>query len=196
MMDRGSIFSPHDAFEERLILDRDVLREQVAALKALRMKIVLTSGSFDLAHIGHMRYLREARMLGDCLVVGVDSDEKIRHRKGEFRPIIPELERAEMVAHSRYADIITIKQVGEEKWGLIKLVQPDVLVTSKRNDEGEENLKALEEFCGKVIVFESQATSSTSSNVRKLQMETLLPHLTQIRDLADEMIHKARGDKP
>jgi rfaE bifunctional protein nucleotidyltransferase chain/domain len=194
MMDRGSIFAPHDAFEERLITDRKVLQSKVKALKTLRLKIVLTSGSFDIVHIGHMRYLREARMLGDCLIVGIDSDEKVRERKGEFRPLIPELERAEMVAHSRYADIITIKQNNEERWELIRLVCPDILVVSKRNERNDENLQALQELCGKVVVFESQATTSTSSRIRRLQMETLIPHVTQIRDLADDMLTKAKGD--
>lgn len=195
-MDRGSIFAPHDAFEERFINDRKILESKVEALKTLKMKIVLTSGSFDIVHIGHMRYLREARMLGDCLIVGIDSDEKVRARKGEFRPLIPELERAEMVAHSRYADIITIKQNDEERWELIKLVCPDILVVSKRNEGNDKNLAALEKLCGRVIVLESQAITSTSSRIRKLQMETLVPHLTQIRDLADDMLTKAKGDGP
>jgi D-beta-D-heptose 7-phosphate kinase/D-beta-D-heptose 1-phosphate adenosyltransferase len=192
-MERGSIFASHDAFEERLIIDQDKLQVKIQALKTLGLKIVLTSGSFDLMHIGHMRYLREARKLGHCLVVGVDSDEKIRAKKGEYKPVIPEMERAEMVAHSRYADIITIKPKESERWGLIKLVRPDVLVASKRNEHNPENERALAEFCGELVVFESQATTSTSAQIRRLQRETLIPCLTQIRDSADKMIEDMKG---
>lgn len=196
MMDRGSIFASHDAFEDRFIGDPEVLRTKVEALKTLGLKIVLTSGSFDLMHIGHMRYLREARMRGNCLIVGVDSDEKIRAKKGEYKPVIPERERAEMVAHSRYADIITIKPKDAERWALIKLVRPDVLVASKRNEHNAENELALLEFCGELVVLESQATTSTSAQIRKLQRETLIPCLTQIRDAAEKMIQDVKGGDP
>ncbi|MDM7460849.1 MAG: adenylyltransferase/cytidyltransferase family protein, partial [bacterium] len=68
-------------------------REQLAALaptwRAAGLRIVLTNGCFDLLHVGHLRYLQEARRLGDLLVVGVNSDESVRQLKGEARPIVP-----------------------------------------------------------------------------------------------------------
>lgn len=192
MMERGSIFAPDDAFESRLINDPAELSEIVSALKRLGLKIVLTSGSYDLPHKGHWRYLREARKLGDFLVVGVDSDDKVRASKGEFRPVLPALDRAEMVAHTRYADIVTIKPRVEEKWALIKTVRPDILVISTRTKYDDAAKARLGEFCGQVVMLESQAETSTSANVRRLQLETLVPHLMQIRDLADEMIQKAQ----
>lgn len=195
MMDRGSILASHDAFKERLIRDRAELKQKVDALRTLGLKIVLTSGSFDLPHIGHMRYLKEARMRGDVLVVGVDSDEKVRSRKRDpYRPVIPAMERAEMIAHCRYVDLITIKEKDEEQWGLIKLVHPDVLVVSERNDSDERKLAAISEFCGEVVVLKSQATSSTSANIRKLQVESLIPCLKQIRDLTDSLIAQTQGE--
>lgn len=196
MMERGSFFAPHDAFEERFIPEHDALKKIVDACRTFGLKIVLTSGSFDLPHIGHMRYLREARKLGDFLIVGIDSDEKVRSRKrDQYRPVIPELERAELIAHSRYADVITLKLVEDEQWGLIKLVHPDVLVVSERNDSDEKKLAAIKEFCGEIVVLKSQATSSTSASIRKLQTGALIPCLKQIRDLADSMITKTqKGD--
>lgn len=194
MFERGSIFASDDAFKDRLINDPRELEAKVQALKEVfKLKVVLTSGSYDLPHTGHWRYLREARKLGDVLIVGIDSDEKVRKQKGQFRPVLPEMDRAEMVAHTRYADIVTIKPLVAEKWALIKLIRPDVLVISTRNDPDQEKIELLKEFCGEVVVLESQAGTSTSESVRKLQLETLVPHLTQIRDLADEMIQKAHG---
>ncbi len=186
-MQRGSFFSNYVAFEDRLILDEKTLVEKVAAIKTLGLKITLTSGSFDMAHIGHMRYLRTARQLADVLVVGIDSDEKVRKRKGEFRPIIPEQERAEMIAHSRYVDIVTIKDGGGEKWGLIKLVRPDFLVISERTGYDEKTQKELLQYCGEIVNLHSQAETSTSAGIRRLQMETLRPGLNKIRKVLDEI---------
>lgn len=184
-MQRGSILADDDAFESRLILDEEELKNKVQALKTLGLTIVLTSGSFDLTHIGHMRYLREARRQGDILIVGVDSDHKVRARKGKFRPIVPELERAEMIAHSRYVDIVTIKDGGTEKWSLIKAICPDVLVISERTGYEPEQQEGLAEYCKDVRCLEPQAETSTSAGVRRLQLETLRPSLAKIREAVD-----------
>ena len=102
--------------------------------------IGLVQGSWDQFHIGHQRYIKKAKEKCDYLVVGVDSDDKIRKRKGPNRPLIPQDERYEMIKElgvghvGRYepgksvADDIVIKNVDEVKWGLIKLVKPDVLI--------------------------------------------------------------------
>ncbi len=192
-MQRGSIFANDVAFEDRLVLDETELAKKIEALRTLGAKIVLTSGSFDMAHIGHMRYLRSARQLGDFLIVGIDSDEKVRKRKGEYRPIIPEKERAEMIAHSHYADLITIKGDGGEKWGLIKLVRPDVLVISERTGYDKETQETLLQYCGRIENLHSQAETSTSAGVRRLQMETLKPGLDKIRKVLDELQQETEG---
>jgi D-beta-D-heptose 7-phosphate kinase/D-beta-D-heptose 1-phosphate adenosyltransferase len=194
-MKRGSVFSEDVAFEDRLILDEGVLARKIAAMKELGLRIVLTSGSFDLPHIGHMRYLREARLRGDVLIVGIDSDAKVRDRKGRFRPIIPERERAEMVAHSRYADVVTIKTDGGEKWSLIKLIRPDLLIISERTGYDAETTKMLEQYCGEIVNLPSQATTSTSASVRQLQMETLRPFLGKLSAFVDEVRQFLGEDK-
>lgn len=186
-MDRGSIFSNDVAFETRLILDEEELKKKIAAFKTLGLKIVLTSGSFDLPHIGHMRYLREARLKGDVLIVGIDSDAKVRARKGKYRPIVPERERAEMMTHTRYVDIVTIKDSDHEKWTLIKLVCPDVLVISERTGYDEDTQKELMKYCGEICNLQSQAETSTSAGVRRLQLETLMPSLALIRKAVDDI---------
>jgi D-beta-D-heptose 7-phosphate kinase/D-beta-D-heptose 1-phosphate adenosyltransferase len=164
-------------------------------MQQLGLRIVLTSGSFDLLHIGHMRYLREARLRGDVLVVGVDSDAKVRERKGKYRPVIPERERAEMVVHSRYADVVTIKADGDEKWSLIKLVRPDVLVISERTGYDAETVDMLKQYCGEIVNLISQATASTSASVRQLQTETLRPVLDKLSAALDEARQVLGEDK-
>ena len=90
--------------------------------------IVFTTGCFDLMHIGHTRYLQAARSLGDLLVVGVNSDESVRAlKKGPERPIVPEAQRAEVVAALACVDYVVIFRE-PDPGSLIASLQPDVLV--------------------------------------------------------------------
>jgi len=155
----------------RIIQTHRHLKSAVAELKKSQKKIVLTQGSYDLVHIGHARYLETAKRHGDVLIVGVDSDEKIRARKGPERPIVPEKERIEMVVHLRPVDIVVLKNLRDPKWHLIKSVRPDVLVATKETYDQRELIQ-LKKYCGKVVVLKRQATTSTSAKIRHLQMKT------------------------
>lgn len=106
------------------VLDRDNLVQRIKAERAAGKKIVLANGCFDLFHVGHIRYLDGAAALGECLVVGINSDEQVRNLKGEGRPFIPEDERAEIVAAVRCVDYVTVfteATVTE----LIRAIRPD-----------------------------------------------------------------------
>lgn len=162
------IFSNDFCFEERFIDDEQKLQEKVNRLKAEGLSVVLTMGSFDMLHIGHCRYLREAKKLGHVLVVGVETDEKVRSRKkGTHRPVVPQEERYEMLAHTRYVDILTPKSKESPKWHLIKLLRPDVLQAVEGTYTAEELIE-LQPYCGKVVVQARQAETSTSAKIRKL----------------------------
>lgn len=167
--ERG-IFGGHSSLESRIITDHDLLLKKVEACRELGQRIVMTSGSFDLTHIGHARYLEVAKEFGDILVVGVDSDEKVRERKGETRPIVPDTERMEILAHLRPVDFVTVKQLNEPKWELIKRIHPDTLIVTDETYP-EETLTELTEFCGRVVCLEPQATTSTSAQIRKVEIE-------------------------
>lgn len=91
------------------------------------MKIVFTNGCFDILHVGHVRYLQEARSLGDKLIVGINSDESVRGLKGELRPIVSEDMRKEMLLALKAVDEVYIFNE-ETPWDLINKIQPDVLV--------------------------------------------------------------------
>jgi D-beta-D-heptose 7-phosphate kinase/D-beta-D-heptose 1-phosphate adenosyltransferase len=159
-------------FGGKSILKHKKLQEVVGHCKGLGLKIVLTQGSWDLIHIGHARYMREAKKHGDLLIVGVDSDEKIRARKGPERPIVPQEERLEMVTHLRYVDLVALKELRDPKWFLIKLVRPDVLIVTKRQEYSKKEVQELKKYCGKIVILESQATTSTSAKIRRLQLNT------------------------
>jgi rfaE bifunctional protein nucleotidyltransferase chain/domain len=108
------------------IRTRNELAVIVGRLKSEGRKIVFTNGCFDLLHVGHTRYLREARKLGDILIVGLNSDASVRRIKPQ-RPINEESQRAEVLASLEAVDYVTLFSE-DTPYELIKSVMPDVLV--------------------------------------------------------------------
>ena len=144
------------------ILDRDELIAEIEKRRRSGESIVLANGCFDLLHVGHTRYLAAAKALGDCLVVGVNSDEQARKLKGEGRPAVNETERAEVIAALRFVDLVTIfpePTVTE----LIRDIKPNV--HAKGTDYTEDNVPEREivrEVGGRVaIVGDPKDHSST-----------------------------------
>jgi rfaE bifunctional protein nucleotidyltransferase chain/domain len=179
----SGILSPDVNFGERLIPTLEEMTRTVTHLKGLGYRVVLTSGSFDLIHLGHVKYLGRAKELGDVLAVGVDSDAKIRRRKGEDRPMVPEGERLELLAHQRPVDLIFLKEDGEARWALIKAVEPDVLVLTADHSYSEQDLRALAKLCGRIEVIERQTSVTTSERIRQMYMhlgERLGPKLADV----------------
>jgi rfaE bifunctional protein nucleotidyltransferase chain/domain len=166
----SGILSPHVNFEDRLIATLEDMARTVTHLKGLGYRVVLTSGSFDLIHLGHVKYLARAKDLGDVLAVGVDSDAKIRRRKGEDRPMVPEGERLEMLAYQRPVDLIYLKDDDEARWALIEAVQPDTLVLTADHSYSASELEQLGELCGQIEVIERQASVTTSERIRQMYM--------------------------
>src|SRR3954447_21015875 len=142
----SGILSPEANFESRLVNSLEEMAQTVSHLKGLGYQVALTSGSFDLIHLGHVKYLARAKEFGDVLAVGVDSDAKIRRRKGEDRPMVPEQERLEMLAYQRPVDLIYLKHDDDERWSLIKAAKPDVLVLTAGHAYSADEQKALLEF--------------------------------------------------
>jgi rfaE bifunctional protein nucleotidyltransferase chain/domain len=102
------------------------LKAVVDDLKADGKKIVFTNGCFDIIHIGHVRYLREARALGDALIIGLNSDKSVSSIKPN-RPINPQTHRAEVLSSFEMVDYVVLFDE-ETPYELIKVIQPDVLV--------------------------------------------------------------------
>jgi D-beta-D-heptose 7-phosphate kinase/D-beta-D-heptose 1-phosphate adenosyltransferase len=117
------------------------------------------------------------------LAVGVDSDAKIRRRKGEDRPMVPEGERLEMLAYQRPVDLIYLKDEDDPRWGLIRAVEPDVLVLTEDHSYSAEDQEQLLEFCDRIEVVERQASVTTSERIRQMHMhmgERLGPKLAEV----------------
>lgn len=110
------------------IVTKEQLVERLQTLRTGGSRVVFTNGCFDLMHIGHTRYLQAAKALGDLLVVGVNSDESVRSLdKAPDRPIVPEAQRAEVLAALGCVDFVVVFSEPDPK-ALITVVQPDVLV--------------------------------------------------------------------
>jgi rfaE bifunctional protein nucleotidyltransferase chain/domain len=98
-----------------------------AGMRAQGLKLVFTNGCFDLLHVGHVRYLNQARALADALVVAINSDRSVRENKGEGRPLVPEAERAEVLSALACVDYVTIFDERTPQ-SVIDAIVPDVLV--------------------------------------------------------------------
>jgi rfaE bifunctional protein nucleotidyltransferase chain/domain len=109
----------------KTILSREDLANRIASDRASGARIVLANGCFDVLHVGHVRYLAGARQLGDILVVGINSDEQVAIQKGAGRPVLPENERAEIVAALESVTYVTIFYEPTVEQLLLEL-KPDV----------------------------------------------------------------------
>lgn len=150
------------------ILDRDALVARIAAENTKGSRIVLANGCFDILHAGHVRYLEGARALGDLLVVGINSDAQVARLKGEGRPILPERERAELVASLQAVDLVTIfaePTVTE----LLLAIKPNV--HAKGTDYTEETVPerdVVRSYGGSVRIVGDPKDHSTSEILKKV----------------------------
>ncbi len=170
-----SILSPAASFEERFIPNLEELKLITKALQDAGYKVVLTQGVFDLIHEGHGKYLERARAQGDVLIVGVDTDEYTRKRKGDNRPVVPESERLRMLTFLRSVDIVTLRtlQASEQDVDYLhKALHPDVFVMSTTtNDFPLEKQRETEQHVGRVEIFEPQAETSSTARIRGLMID-------------------------
>jgi len=150
------------------VLSLDEAVERVRELKRQGKRVVVTNGCFDLLHPGHTRYLAEARALGDVLVVAINSDRAVRELKGTDRPVVPEQERAEVLAALRAVDYVTIFDDLTPR-EIIARMLPNVLV--KGADWGPNEIVAREEVeaaGGQVVSVPLAEGYSTSAIIKKI----------------------------
>ena len=198
MTTNSGLFEDASNFALRYVPDYQRITQIVASLRDLGLRVALTSGSFDILHEGHSMYLEAARAFGDFLIVGVDSDDKIRKRKGPNRPAVPEQERLRMVTHQRGVGLVTLKPLDEPTWSLIKAVRPDVLVATVETYTPDQIAELEADWCGKVEVLDRMATVTTSARLRLLQLglaELLSARLSErlpqlLQDVIDEIVGK------
>src|SRR3989344_8147299 len=123
-------------------------------------KVVTTNGTYDILHIGHVRNLEFAKKQGDILIVGINSDSSVRAYKGKNRPIIPEGERAEMVAALSSVDYVFIfKEKASDPW--LRKLRPHIHVKGQGRNLEKETLKAI----GAKFIFAPLVAGKSSTNI-------------------------------
>jgi D-beta-D-heptose 7-phosphate kinase/D-beta-D-heptose 1-phosphate adenosyltransferase len=147
------------------------LPDIVAFVKAAQKsgkRVVTTNGCFDILHIGHVRYLQEAKKRGDVLVVGINSDASVRAVKGSERPIVPARERAEIIAALGFVDAVFIfSEKDPRKW--LARVRPDIHAKGGDRTMGEIIEKeVVEEGGGVVLLLPVEKGKSTSALIEKI----------------------------
>ena len=151
------------------ILSHVELMNERAGLRAAGQTLVFTNGVFDILHVGHVRYLSEARALGDALVIAVNSDRSVRELKGPGRPLTKENDRAEIVAALRVVDYVTIFDDVSPR-SLIARLLPDVLV--KGGDYALDQIHGREEVeaaGGRVVSLPFVEGVSTSQIIERMK---------------------------
>lgn len=150
-------------------VSQDDLILHVAARKRNGQRVVFTNGCFDLLHPGHIRCLEQARSLGDLLVVAINSDASVRQLKGSARPLVPQEERAEILAALAVVDYVVIFDAPTPR-ELIGLLRPDVL--AKGGDWGPNEIVGREEVesaGGLVVSIPMEPGYSTTSILERIR---------------------------
>ena len=154
--------------DERIV-DRKTLVDLVRDARDRGLTVVLANGCFDVLHAGHVRYLEGAKSIGDVLVVGINSDEQVATLKGAGRPLLPEAERAELVAALAAVDLVTIfnePTVGE----LLLAIKPDI--HAKGTDYTEDTVPerdVVRSFGGRTAIVGDPKDHSTSDMIRRVK---------------------------
>ena len=144
------------------------MRAVVARLKGRGKKVVFTNGCFDILHVGHVRYLRKAKTRGDVLVVGLNTDRSVKEIKGEKRPIVPEKERAEILAALEFVDYV-VPFDEPNPFRLIEALKPNVLV--KGADWPKSRIigrDIVERIGGRVVRIPLVAGASSTGLIEKI----------------------------
>ena len=165
-----------DSGSSKKIIPRSKLRATVSRLKAKRKKVVFTNGCFDLIQVHHVRCLQEARSHGDVLIVAINTDASVRKIKGPSRPIVPQGDRAEMLAALECVDYVTFFSE-ETPHRILREVLPDVLAKGGdyRDDEivGKE---IVEGNGGKVVRLRKWPQRSTTKLIERILRENNRGH--------------------
>jgi len=150
------------------IKSAEELKAVVAGAKTEGKKVVFTNGCFDLLHRGHLHLLREAKKLGDILIVAINNDLSVKKIKGPKRPILPEADRAELIGALEMVDYVTLFDEADP-YRLIKQLQPDVLV--KGGDWTREKIiggDVVEKAGGRVVAVPYLEGYSTTEMIERM----------------------------
>jgi FAD synthetase len=137
-------------------------------------RTVLVGGCFDILHIGHVKFLSEARGMGDCLIVLLESDKKSRKLKGRNRPVFIQSERAEMLSSLRSVDLVVLLPMMEDDTdylNLVKKIKPGIIAVTENDPQMEKKRQQAEEAGAELKIIPFTKTFSSSKLVKILGIE-------------------------
>ena len=159
------IVDTNNVYDDDKIITIDKLEK---ILKNNTKKIVFTNGCFDIFHVGHLRYLRESAKQGDMLIIGVNSDASVKRLKGNNRPIVNELERAELLASLSFVSYVVIFDE-DTPYEIIKRIKPDIITKGGDYDPNTVVGKDIVEAKGgKVVICPLEKDKSTTNIIKKI----------------------------
>lgn len=157
------------------ILDAAAAASLAAGWRAAGQTVVFTNGHFDLLHVGHLHYLQEARALGDRLVVGLNSDASARLRKGPDRPVIPQAERAALLAALRCVDGVVLFE-GEDCRDLVAAIRPQIYVKgadwNRPDGPRPPEAEVVQSYGGQVAYVDLVPAQSTTAIIASIRQGT------------------------
>jgi D-glycero-beta-D-manno-heptose 1-phosphate adenylyltransferase len=153
-----------------LILTVPELRERIAQLKAQGKKVAFANGHFDLLHVGHLRYLRDARAEGDALVVAINDDASVASLKGPGRPVVPAAERAELLAALEPVDFVVVFE-GDSPAPLLADLKPDIHCkgTDYGSPERVPEYETVRSYGGRTALVGDPKDHATSDLIAKVK---------------------------
>lgn len=149
------------------VLTRTAMQAERNRLRAAGRTLVFTNGCFDILHVGHVDYLAFARRQGDVLVVGVNSDASVRRGKGRARPVIPQAERARVLAALEAVDYVVVFDE-DEPYELIAAIVPDVLVKGADWAHYVSGRDMVEGHGGRVVLADMVPGQSTTRIIARV----------------------------
>jgi len=171
---------------KKFVLDYRSLSKITEGLRTAGNRIILTIGTWDVLHVGHVRYLFSAKKKGDILIVGVDSDEVVRKTKGPHRPMIRQEERVEMVSYQMPVDFVTlindIDKKGRWQCDLLKHVRPDMFVAVEGDSYSPQQKREIKKYCGNLVVLPRQAENTSSTAIIQGVLKQHFAALVEILD--------------
>lgn len=187
------------SFDDRYVQNHKDLVTLIEVLRSMGCIIGFTTGTWDLFHIGHADYIQLGKdevakryPTADhiIMVVGVDTDEITKKRKGPDRPIVPQAERVKVLGHIRPVDILTLQSEEDQ---LFKIVEHDVRVVSTSTTDLP-SLEKIRAQCAFVVNLPPQAETSTTARVRQLSMDGAAKVLLNVEKKLSTVLQEVRDE--
>lgn len=153
---------------KRKIVDRGEMPDELLRLRETGKTVVFTNGCFDILHTGHVDYIEFARSQGDVLIIGINSDASVRRNKGGNRPIVPQENRARVLAALESVDYVVVFDE-DEPAQLVEELLPDVLVKGADWSHYVSGREAVEKNGGKVILADLTEGQSTTGIIETIE---------------------------